>query len=75
MKQVFHAVKFHTLGILVFIVIQYHYDTDMIVIDRVSVHPIDSIGDVYENILENKDTVSAEAYRESLELLATAGIV
>ena len=60
-------------GIFLF-VLQYHYDCEVIVVDKVGAHPLLINGLVGENILEEDQVITNEIYNDVIFMLHSDGI-
>ena len=75
MKYVLHTLKFGETGVPVFIVIQYHYDCEVLVIDKISGHGICmNTGLIGENVINSSLKITDDMYNRCILMLYEAGI-
>jgi hypothetical protein len=55
-------------------VIQFHYDCDIIVIDKVTIHPIRADGIILENVVEDNQIITDEIYNDAISMLHDDGL-
>lgn len=76
MKRVHHHVRLDNTieACLLFFVIEFHYDCDIIVVDNVRIHPIGIDGIIGPNIAAENQEITDDIYNDVIGMLHQDGI-
>jgi hypothetical protein len=75
MKRVHHHIRLdQQIGTILLFVIEFHYDCEVIVIDRVGIHPVRIDGIVDLNIAVEDQEITDEIYNDVISMLHQDGL-
>lgn len=75
MKRVHHHIRLDKqIGTILLFVIEFHYDCEVIVIDRVGIHPVRIDGIVGPNTAVEGQEITDEIYNDVISMLHQDGL-
>jgi len=73
-RFIHYHLRLHETGVLFLFVLEYHYDCEILVIDRVGIHPVLPDGVIGENVAMEEQEITNEIYHDVVGMLHQDGI-
>ena len=74
MRHIHYHLREHEVGFMMF-VLEFHYDCEILVVDRVGIHPVLEDQTLGPNIVVPDHPITNEVYHDVLSMLHNDGIV